>query len=99
MVSRRSPSHQAPSMEAELHQPLCCCPQLHMASRGLRRQTEHIAARFPEFTTDCVVARCLDAAGHRMDAHAADSADWYVGCALWASRPWRLNSPEWYPRW
>jgi hypothetical protein len=74
-------------------------PAITRHTKGVEEQAEHIAARFPEFTTECVVARCLYAAGHRMDAHAADSADWYVGCALWASRPWRLNSSEWYPRW
>ncbi|MEV6290338.1 hypothetical protein AB0M41_07890 [Streptomyces sp. NPDC051896] len=58
----------------------------------MRRQTEHIAARFPQFTTEYVFARCLDTPSHRTDAHAAESADWYVGCALWPSRPWRLNA-------
>ncbi|WP_433451321.1 hypothetical protein ACQPXS_23980 [Streptomyces sp. CA-142005] len=60
----------------------------------MRRQTEHIAAHFQQFTTEYVFARCLDAAGHRTDANAAESADWYVGCALGSGRPWKVNSPE-----
>ncbi|WP_251094110.1 MerR family transcriptional regulator [Streptomyces sp. Caat 7-52] len=68
------PSPQELAVAAELHAAGVPLSAIARHLRELRRQVEHIAARFLEFTTEYVFARYLADPDHRTDAHAAEAA-------------------------
>jgi hypothetical protein len=58
----------------------------------LRAQVEHIAARFPEFTTEHVFARCLDDPEHARTHTRRGRPRSCAACAPSPSRRWTPNS-------
>lgn len=68
------PSPQELAVAVELHSAGVPLSAISGHLRELRGQVEHIAARFLEFTTEHVFARCLDGPHRPSDADAAEAA-------------------------
>ncbi len=68
------PSPQELAVAVELHAAGVPLSAISGHLRELRGQVEHIAARFLEFTTEHVFARCLDGPHRPTDADAAEAA-------------------------